>query len=69
MQSYPMWGLFRKRRQDAVLKQALNKYWSRKGIFQKDGTFGEISSQVMVWVGGLDSCDPLMKGIVTWGHP
>ena len=27
------------------------------------------NGKLVVWVGGLDSWDPLMKGIVTSGHP
>ena len=35
--------------------------------------FGMIFVQLMVnwwlWVGGLDSCDPLVKGIAAWVYP
>ena len=33
------------------------------------GEFGSANGQLLVWVGGLDSWNPLVKGIVTWVYP
>ena len=42
-------------------------YDSMELLFWDD--FCSTNGQLVAWVGGLDSCDPLVKGIAAWVYP